>query len=178
VPRRSGNRHLADSYVPFDTFEAEDGWIAIVCATDEHWQNLTAAMGRPDLGADRDLATLPGRIGRIEELTATIGDWAATRSREEIGRLCQDAHVPAAPLREVTEVLTDPHLVARGFLTEVEGARGPESLPHSPMGYSGSPRAPLTRAPRLGEHTDEVLAELCGIGPDELAELHRSGVIH
>ena len=49
VPQRTGNRHVADSYVPFDTFEASDGWVAIVCATDEHWLNLTDAMGRPDL---------------------------------------------------------------------------------------------------------------------------------
>ncbi len=69
VPQRTGNRHVADSYVPFDTFEASDGWVAIVCATDEHWLNLTAAMRRPDLRDDMSLRALQGRIERIDELT-------------------------------------------------------------------------------------------------------------
>ena len=67
VPQRTGNRHVADSYVPFDTFETADGWMAIVCATDEHWANLTEAMGRPDLRDSEELRRLPGRVARIDD---------------------------------------------------------------------------------------------------------------
>ena len=176
-PPRTGNRHVADSYVPFDTFEAADGWVAIVCATDDHWANLTEAMQRPDLRDNESLRRLPGRIAQIDTVTAMVADWAASRTREAICALCDQHHVPAAPLRDVPEVLADPHLHARGFLTDHATDAGSVALPNSPMRYEGSALRPLTSPPSLGEHTDEVLAELCGLGPAELAALRQAGVI-
>ncbi len=176
-PRRTGNRHVADSYVPFDTFEASDGYVAIVCATDEHWLNLTAAMNRPDLRADEALRTLAGRIERIEEVTDWIAAWMTTRTRADIIALCQEFHIPAAPLRDVMEVLDDPHLHARGFLSYQPTAAGPVALPNSPMRYSGSPLRALASPPSLGEHTDAVLHELCGLDDATVAGLRRDGVI-
>jgi crotonobetainyl-CoA:carnitine CoA-transferase CaiB-like acyl-CoA transferase len=177
VPQRTGNRHVADSYVPFDMFEAADGWVTIVCATDEHWVNLCGAMGRADLGTNESLRLLPGRVAHIDEVTAMITEWTSTRTRAEICDRCERSHVPAAPLRDVREVLADPHLLARGFLTEASTETGAVALPNSPMRYEGSSLRPLTLAPALGEHTDAVLGELCGLGDAELAELRREGVI-
>jgi len=177
APQRSGNRHVADSYVPFDTFEASDGWVAIVCATDDHWANLTEAMDRPELRANESLRHLHGRIAQIDEVTAMVADWTATRTREEVCTLCDRYHVPAAPLRDVLEVLADPHLHERGFLTNQLTDAGSMALPNSPMRYEGSALRPLTSPPSLGEHTDEVLAELCGLDQTELAALPRAGVI-
>jgi crotonobetainyl-CoA:carnitine CoA-transferase CaiB-like acyl-CoA transferase len=176
-PLRTGNRHVADSYVPFDTFEASDGWVALVCATDDHWANLTEAMGRPDLRDNASLRHLQGRIAQIDEVTAMVADWTAARSRDEVCALCDQHHVPAAPLRDVPEVLADPHLHARGFLTDHVTDAGSVALPNSPMRYEGSPLRPLTSPPLLGEHTDEVLAEFCGLDQAELAVLRRAGVI-
>jgi CoA:oxalate CoA-transferase len=178
VPERSGNRHVADSYVPFDTFETRDGWVAIVCGTDEHWVKLTEAMGRPDLAADRFLGSLQGRIARIEEVSATIAEWTKSRTRDEVSALCERYRVPAAPLRDVMEVLEDPHLRERGFLIDqVTEAATVVALPNSPMRYQGSPLRSLKTPPALGEHTDEVLTELCGLTRAELAELRDAGVI-
>lgn len=177
VPQRTGNRHVADSYVPFDTFETADGWMAIVCATDEHWANLTEAMGRPDLRDSEELCRLPGRVARIDDVTAAVADWTATRTRNEISALCDQYHVPAAPLRDMMEVLADPHLHARGFLTDHVTDAVPVALPNSPMRYEGSALRPLTSSPSLGQHTDEVLTELCGLDEAALADLRREGVI-
>jgi CoA:oxalate CoA-transferase len=177
VPKRTGNRHVADSYVPFDTFEASDGWVAIVAATDEHWLNLTEAMGRPDLAEDQHLRKLAGRIERIEDLTDQIAKWAAAHTRDEVAALCQKHHVPSAPLRHVDEVLADAHLHERGFLTKHETANGTVALPNSPIRYAGSDLRALTPPPTLGEHTDEVLTRFCKVTPDELANLRRDGVI-
>ena len=177
VPQRTGNRHVADSYVPFDTFETADGWMAIVCATDEHWAHLTEAMGRPDLRDSEELRRLPGRVARIDEVTAAVADWTATRTRNEISALCDQYHVPAAPLRDMMEVLADPHLHARGFLTDHVTDAVPVALPNSPMRYEGSALRPLTSSPSLGQHTDEVLTELCGLDEAALADLRREGVI-
>jgi len=175
LPERSGNRHIADSYVPFDTFEARDGWVAIVCATDDHWLKLTEAMNRPDL-ASGQLRTLRGRIDGIDELTKAIGAWVATLTRAEVSAVCERYRVPAAPLKDVREVLTDPHLRARGFLTDQKTGAGEVALPNSPMRYEGSPLRALTPPPELGEHTDQVLRELCGLDTPELVELRRTGV--
>jgi crotonobetainyl-CoA:carnitine CoA-transferase CaiB-like acyl-CoA transferase len=177
APERSGNRHVADSYVPFDTFEAADGWVAVVCATDDHWVNLTEAMGRPDLRADESLRGLQGRIARIDEVTQIVAQWTAARTREAVTELLQRHHVPAAPLRDVLEVLADPHLHARGFLTNRATDAGPVALPNSPMRYEGSALKQLTSPPSLGEHTDEVLAELCGLNAAAVAELRAAGVV-
>jgi len=177
VPARSGNRHVADSYVPFDTFQCSDGWVAIVCATDEHWAKLAEAMQRPDLRADEGLRNLRGRIDRIEEVTAEVAKWAAARTRAEIGALCEKYQVAAAPLRDVVELLRDPHLRERGFLTEQATEHGPVALPNSPMRYGGSALRPLEPPPALGEHTDQVLSEVCGLNQSALAALRRDGVI-
>ena len=77
----------------------------------------------------------------------------------------------------MTEVLADPHLRARGFLTEQDTEHGPVSLPNSPMRYEGSALRPLAPPPALGEHTDEVLSELCGLDEAALGALRRDGVI-
>lgn len=178
VPARTGNRHVADSYVPFDTFEASDGWVALVCATDEHWLNFTRAMGRTDLHDDLSLRQLKGRIERIEWLTEEIAAWAGRHTRDQITGLCQEHHIPCAPLRYVNEVLQDPHLLARGFLSEQKTENGKAiALPNSPMRFEGSPLRELAPAPRLGQHTEEVLTELCGLGPQDIADLRRDGVI-
>ena len=178
VPQRTGNRHVAESDVPFDTFETNDGWVAVVCATDEHWLNLTEAMGRPDLRDDPGLRVLKGRIERIEELTDIIAAWAASHTRDEVTELCQQFHVPCAPLRHVDEVLADPHLRARGFLTEhVTKAGETVALPNSPIRFEGSPLRELQPPPGLGQHTEEVLAQFCGLGQQELGSLRRDGVI-
>jgi CoA:oxalate CoA-transferase len=178
APERSGNRHVADSYVPFDAFRASDGWVTVVCATDEHWLKLTDAMQRPDLRADQELRQLAGRIARIDEVTDAVAQWTARRTRAEITEACQQAQVAAAPLRDVMEVLADPHLHARGFFTSVPGPDGPVLLPNSPVRYDASSLRALTPAPELGEHTDQVLAELCGLDETALKELRQDGVIN
>ncbi len=177
VPSRSGNRHVADSYVPFDTFEASDGWVSVVCATDDHWLKLTKAMGRTDLHDDETLRHLSGRIDAIEDVTAAVAEWAAAHTREEISALCELHRIPSAPLRDVMEVLADPHLRARGFLTDVETEAGVVALPNSPMRYEGSALMPLVAPPGLGEHTDSVLAQLCDLDAAAIATLRSEGVI-
>jgi CoA:oxalate CoA-transferase len=73
-------------------------------------------------------------------------------------------------------VLEDPHLHARGFLTYHVTEGGTVALPNSPMRYEGSALRPLSSPPGLGEHTDEVLSELCGLDKAQLAELRDAGV--
>ncbi len=177
VPQRSGNRHVADSYVPFDTFQASDGWIAIVCATDEHWKKLTQAMKRPDLENDEELKGLKGRIDRIEEVTEQISEWTGRHTREELSAICEANRVAASPLKDVVEILNDEHLHARGFFTHAQADTGMVNLPNSPMRYAGSAMQKLVPAPALGGNTDEVLGDMLGLNEKQLAALRAEGAI-
>ncbi len=176
-PRRTGNRHVADSYVPFDTFEAKDGWVAIVCPTDDHWPRLTRAMGRPDLTDDLSLRELPGRAAQIERVTEAVAAWTAGLTREEVSAICEKNQVASAPLRDIIEVLNDPHLRERGFLTEHETPGGTVVLPNSPMRYQGSELFAQTPPPALGGHSREILAELAGVDDAEFEALRLDGVV-
>jgi CoA:oxalate CoA-transferase len=177
IPQRTGNRHVADSYVPFDVFKARDGWVAVVAATDEHWVNLCDAIDRPDLKADMELRPLKGRIARIEEITQAIQEWTIKLTRAEVTAACHAAHVASSPLNDVMDVLTDPHLHARGFLTKVQTESGEVALPNSPLRYEGSQMRTLSPPPKLGEHTDKVLSDMLGLSADELAALHAAKAI-
>ncbi|WP_137891184.1 CaiB/BaiF CoA-transferase family protein [Ramlibacter sp. 2FC] len=176
-PQRTGNRHIANAYVPYDIFEAQDGWVAIVAATDDHWLGLARAMARPDLANDDALRTSKGRVERIEELTNEIAVWVSRHTRRTVTELLQAHRVPSAPLQSVDEVLVDRQLHARGFLTEHQTEKGTVALPNSPMRFGDSPLRELQPPPDLGQHTDEVLEQLCGLRADELAALRRAGVI-
>lgn len=178
VPQRSGNRHVADSYVPFDTFEASDGWIAIVCATDEHWIKLTQAMNRPDLEQDEELKGLKGRIDRIEEVTDQIAAWTRQHTRAEISAICEQNRVAASPLQDVVEILNDKHLHARGFFTTQAAETGMVNLPNSPMRYEGSKLQKLVPAPALGGNTDEILSTMLGLDAAQIAALRAEGAIN
>jgi crotonobetainyl-CoA:carnitine CoA-transferase CaiB-like acyl-CoA transferase len=161
--------------VPFDTFETKDGWVAIACATDEHWANLTKAMNRPDLQEDQDLKVLLGRVDRIDELTKAISEWTGSHTKEQINEVCQKHHVPASPLLEVNEILNDKHLHERGFLKYYDTPNGKVAYPNSPIRFAGSALAALKKAPNLGEHTKEVLSELLNISEDEFENLKNEG---
>lgn len=176
-PRLVGNRHVADSYVPFDTFECKDGWMVIVCVTDTHWQRLVKAMGREDYAADRSLDGLMGRVARQDEICEAVTAWAKTGTKQEIVAALQEHGVPTAMIQDLQEVLNDPHLHARGFLEYVDSELGPMAFPHTAMRFHGSDLRPLSPAPAIGEHTDEVYAELLDLGDAELARLHADGVI-
>ena len=126
--------------------------------------------------ADESLRALSGRIERIDEVTAEIAKWTATRTRDEVSAICEKHHMPAAPLRDVLEVLADPHLHARGFLTRHRPKRRRRAA-EQPDALCGLGAALASAPPGLGEHTDEVLSELCGLDAKALADLRRTGAI-
>jgi crotonobetainyl-CoA:carnitine CoA-transferase CaiB-like acyl-CoA transferase len=86
--------------------------------------------------------------------------------------------VPAAPVRDLTEVLADAHLHERGYLVELDHPEmGRVVLPRSPIRYGGSLLRELTASPGLGEHTEEVLFEWLGLAVDDVNELRAAGAL-
>ena len=102
-------------------------------------------MGRPDLEADAGLSRLQGRIARIEEVTDEIAKWTGTLTRDQVAARCHEQGVPASPLRDVLEVLQDPHLHARGFLSYHESPSGRIALPNVQRARRFRSRDPFRR---------------------------------
>ena len=113
-PQPLGNRH--GLVAPYDVYETSDGHVAIICVTEDHFRNLTEAMGQPELGEDPRYATHADRIERLDEIEAKVSAWTKQHTKDEIFALSQEHHVPCAPVRDLAEVNADEHLHSRGFL--------------------------------------------------------------
>ena len=179
VPERTGNRHPALAIAPYNVYPTRDGYVAIFTASERHWQSMARVLGREDLLDHPDFASTPARAARMEEIDALVTGWTRGRSKDEVLAELTRAHVPCAPVKTTGEVIDDPHLRERGLWAEVDHPRrGKTRVPNSPIRLHGSAPATVTRpAPLLGQDTDRVLAELLGLGADELAALHAAGAI-
>jgi crotonobetainyl-CoA:carnitine CoA-transferase CaiB-like acyl-CoA transferase len=155
-----------------------DGWIAVSATTDEGWRALAGLIGRPDLAADPDLATLDGRRARHDELDAAIGVWAAHREPGAAVEALVAAGVPAAVANDPRLMGSHPHLRARGYFELIDHpVAGVLPTPVLPFRVDGTERWGRSPAPRFGQHNHEILGGLLGVGDDELTRLEEAGVI-
>ena len=160
-PERIGNRHGRVS--PYNVYPCNDGFVAIICVNEGHWQNLLRAMEREDLASDPRFENNEARVAHMEEAEGLVSTWTCARSRAEVCRAAQECHVPCAPVRDLAEVNADPHLRERGFLETLDHpALGEVTLPTSPLRFDALPSGPLEPSADLGRHTDEVIAEWLG----------------
>ncbi|MFK0378307.1 CaiB/BaiF CoA transferase family protein [Pandoraea sp. NPDC090278] len=175
VPPRLGTEH--PGRVPSATFECSDGAYVHITCSDQHWLPLCELLGLDELAADATLSTNAGRVEHRDRLMAALTTAIAGRTRRELCDACAAADVPAGPIQHVDEVLADPHVLARGMVSEFEhpsiGKFG--ALP-VPFKFDGFADPEVGRPPLLGEHTDQVLATL-GYAPAQIADLRREGAI-
>ena len=178
VPDRTGNRHPALAMAPYNTYRCNDGYVAIFTSAERHWHSMCRLLGRPELLENPAYSTTPGRAKHMAEIDDLVGAWTITRSKDEILKMLNEAHVPCAPVKTAREVARDPHLEARGFWVDVEHPRrGPTRVAISPIRLHAGGKAEIhSPAPTLGQHTEAVLAELLGLKADELATLRAQGV--
>ncbi len=180
---RDGNRGPTAApqnvYLTADTDDAggRDAWVALAVATDDQWSALSEALGHPAWAADPALATMAGRREHHDAIDAHLSSWCGQRSGDEIVERLWEAGVPVAKVLQPHEPAMLAQLQFRRFYEDVEGALGGTAR-HStvPFRFSRGPdRFHQRRAPRLGEHTDDVLRDL-GVSEDERAELRDRGV--
>jgi crotonobetainyl-CoA:carnitine CoA-transferase CaiB-like acyl-CoA transferase len=166
------SRLLSEERRPLRT---ADGYLAVLPYLDEHWRAFCAAADRPDLLAEERFASLPSRLEHIDDLYRALGAVMATRSTAEWMEVLGRAGVPAVPLSGLADLLEDEHLCATGFWSTAEHpTEGRLRLPAYPSRFSATPAEVRRLAPRLGEHTREVLAE-AGFGADEIRSLIDTG---
>ena len=184
-PDRPAPRRGRGAGAPSDMFACAPGgpndFVYTLVGTQRMWDALCTAMGRLDLLADPRFDTAEARRRHRGELHAAIEGWTSKRSKQEVMRLLGEAGVPCSAVLDTADLFRDPHLRERGFIRRVEqpsGGGGVEerTLLGPPMRLSASEVA-LAPAPRLGEHTGEVLASELGLGAAALEELRAGGVI-
>ncbi|HTO12427.1 MAG TPA: CoA transferase [Candidatus Binatia bacterium] len=163
------------SLVPAQNFRTRDGWLVVFCNKEKFWQALLEALDLPAVASDPRFATFGDRLAHKAALLPMLGARFAERTTDDwLGRL--RGRVPCAPVNTVAEALEDEQVRAREMIVEVKHpAFGVLREVASPVRTAGTP-APA-RAPRLGEHTEEILRELLQYDPDRIAALRASGAL-
>ncbi|WP_322860992.1 CoA transferase [Mycobacterium europaeum] len=161
-----------------DEFGLRDCWVAIAVSTDEQWNGLCAAIGSPSWAADPELASAAGRSEHHDTIDKGLAEWCERRGGDEIVATLWDAGVPVAKVMQPHRQTELEQLAFRGFFEEVDHpVNGPARLSTVPMRISSGPSEFHTRhAPLLGEHNNELLAQL-GLSDAEIAGLEADGVI-
>jgi crotonobetainyl-CoA:carnitine CoA-transferase CaiB-like acyl-CoA transferase len=137
-----------------------DGHLSVLPYLDLHWRAFCRVAGRDDLLDDRRFESLASRLQNIDALYVTLAAEVALRPTAEWLELLEGAGVPATPVRTLEELFDDPHLVATGFWqTHEHPTDGPMRVPAPSSRFSRTPADVRRLAPRLGEHTREVLRE-------------------
>jgi crotonobetainyl-CoA:carnitine CoA-transferase CaiB-like acyl-CoA transferase len=175
-PRRRGNEH--PTIVPYETFEAADGWLNLGVANDDLWQRFCKAAERQDLGSDSRFAKASDRVRNREILVPLVRSIIKEHSRDEWLKRLNKAGVPSGAIRTVGEVCESEVLKARGMLAEMQHASaGTVRGVKSPMGLSATPLDHYVAPPILGEHTKEILTELLRYSESEFDQLRREKVV-
>ena len=177
IREREGNR-LANS-APLDNYPTADGkYVCIVAGSDANFARLCKAMERTELIDDARFATLAERASRNDEINGIVADWTRAHNAIEIEEACVALDVPVATAYTAADIFADPHFEARGDLIAVDDpVAGPMRQQAPYPRFVGEPTPVASGAPRLGEHTDEVLATLLGLPAAELDALRAAGII-
>jgi CoA:oxalate CoA-transferase len=178
APARTGNRHSGLAEAPYNVYPTNDGWLALICVTDQHWQSLTTAMERVDLQSDERLGSLKGRVANMDEVDALVSAWTRRFGKEELFALLMRHRVPCAPVRELSEVTSDTHMRQRGTLQTIHHPTlGEIPLYAGPMRFEGSDEIEIEPSKALGADTDDILAELLGKSAGDISALRQMGAV-
>ena len=177
VRTREGNR-LANS-APLDNYPTNDGkYVCIVAGSDANFTRLCKAMDRPDLLDDPRFTRLADRAEHGDEINGIVSAWTSSHTAVEVEEACVASDVPVATAYSAADMFGDPHFAARGDLVTVDDpVAGPVRQQAPYPRFVGETVPVPTGAPRLGEHTRDVLHELLGLDAPALDQLERDGVI-
>jgi crotonobetainyl-CoA:carnitine CoA-transferase CaiB-like acyl-CoA transferase len=166
------------SIVPFQAFATADGWLVIACAKEKFWTRLTAVVGRPELADDPRFTSFAERRENRALVQTEIGAEFLKRPTAEWVAQLRAAGIPASPVNDVAGALADPQVQARGGISEVQHETlGLIRHISSPLRLGDSAPIPPGPGPRRGEHTEELLVELCGYEPSRVAQLVADGAL-
>jgi crotonobetainyl-CoA:carnitine CoA-transferase CaiB-like acyl-CoA transferase len=174
-PGPTGSAHVLTA--PYQAFRTRDGWINIGGANQANWERIADVLGKREWCVDPRFATNSARVAHREELAALMEQVLQTRSSADWLALLDTAGVPAGPVHDMGAALSHAQTRARGMVVELEHPEaGATRALGCPLHFSATPTRIDRPAPRLGEHTREVLRE-CGYGDADIDALAAAGVV-
>ena len=161
VPKRIGNTH--PNIVPYQVFPVADGHIIIATGNDAQYVKLCGILGAPELADVLEYKDNAGRLSHRAELVGKLTALTARMTREALLAKLEAAGVPAGPINNLEQVFSDPQVIHRGMRLELDNpaaASGKSPGIRTPIVLDGVPMASDRPAPRLGEHTADILREI------------------
>ncbi|MFC0807102.1 CaiB/BaiF CoA transferase family protein [Ensifer sp. P24N7] len=168
APRRLGNAH--PNIAPYQVFPTADGHLIVAVGNDRQFVKFCELLGRPDLASDARYHTNADRVQHRESLTPELAAETAKFERDTLLARLEAAGVPGGPINSVADVFADPQVVHRQMRVETPhtgAAAGTSPGVRTPIRFSGATLSLERGVPRLGEHTDEVLAEIGMVLPKD-----------
>ncbi|MGV2126209.1 CaiB/BaiF CoA transferase family protein [Agrobacterium vitis] len=154
VPKRMGNNH--PNIAPYQTFPVADGHIIIACGNDGQFVRLCGVLGLSELAVTPEFSTNAARVAHRGQLTTVMEDKTRQFERDDLLARLEAATVPAGPINTVADLFADPQFAFRQMKIIPDGVPGIRT----PIVFSDAELETTRRAPRLGEHTAEILAEI------------------
>jgi crotonobetainyl-CoA:carnitine CoA-transferase CaiB-like acyl-CoA transferase len=175
MPRACGSHHYIGA--PLGFFRGKK-MVIIIMVMDRAWPGFCRALGREDLIGEPRFADMAARTEHQDELVELIENWIQAQDSDDAALdQLQQAHITCAPVLSVEEAAALPHLIARGVVqTVTDRALGAFIIPGISYRFSEFPRLELD-APFLGEHNAQVLTELAGLTPEQVAEMAADGAL-
>lgn len=175
-PARYGNGH--PNIVPYRTFRAEDGEVAVAVGNDGQFRKLAEVVGHPEWAEDERFATNAGRVRNRREIDGLVAEAIGRQPRSHWVTALKAAGIPVGPINSVGEALNSEQSIARRLVSEVtHPVTGTFPVVTSPLRWGTEP-APIRHAPpRLGEHTDDILVGELGLAAEDVDRLRSEGVL-
>lgn len=175
-PKKAGSAHA--NLAPYQAFEANDSYFVLAVGNDKLWGDFCRRIGKPELIDDVRFRTNPDRLQNKDELVSILGNLFKGDSSLHWVNLAREAGVPAAPILEVSQVLSDPHVKAREMVADFVDPKSGKKLKllGTPVKFSDTKTGIRLAPPGLGEHTYEILTQL-GYSSEEISGLKSKGAI-
>jgi crotonobetainyl-CoA:carnitine CoA-transferase CaiB-like acyl-CoA transferase len=161
IPARIGNAH--PNIVPYQVFSVADGYIIIATGNDSQYQKLCNVLGAPEMGKDPAYIDNKSRLANRAELIGKLTALTMKFNMQDLADKLEEVGVPAGPINNLDQVFDDPHVKHRKMKLDIPNADAKSgSIPgiRTPIVVDGQPMAAEHSAPRLGEHTAEILKEI------------------
>ncbi len=178
IPRALGTRHPV--YTPFQAFPTKDGYIAVAISggLNDQWPLFCAVIDRVDIIDDPRFADGWLRTQHYEVLEPILTQALKAKTTQEWVREFEQVGIPCGPVNTIPQVATDLQVAARDMLVEVNHPNaGKFKVANTPFKFSRSKCRVERASPELGEHTEEILASLLGVGKEEIGKLKELRVI-
>jgi formyl-CoA transferase len=173
---RWGTAH--ESIVPYQVFPTKDRPIAVAAANQKLWVSLCKVLGREEWLQDERFASNPLRVENREVLLPLVAETLGERTCDDWMERLVEASVPCGPVNDMQHLFSDPQVLHRDMVTEVAHPTiDTLRLTGAPIKFSETPSQVSLPPPLLGEHTDEILAELLGRAPQDIEALRGEGVV-